>query len=219
MRIWIDNREDNRFIRIGKEHYPNAMIAQLPKGDIVVENKGKWMCIEHKGIEDFRASTIDKRLSSQPIKMTESFDYNFVFVVGSYEDMDIAFGGEGFTEKHYNGKIASLALKYVVPPITVVNDAHCWRMIDSFIERLKEAGKPLVKPIIMENVDDNVYVRMLSQIENLGPTRARLILDEIPFWELPFTTKEELMEIKGIGEKFAETIVKVSRSRENTTHL
>jgi len=206
MRIWADNREDNRFLKKGKKIFPNMMITTLERGDFIIENNGKYLCCEHKRGDDFNASIKDKRLQAQPINMIEGFDYNFVFVEGGYQDIIQNYELPFFTEKMYNGKIASLAMKYVVPPITVDDGNHFWNMLKSFSERLAVAGEPLTKPIILPNKHDKLETRMLMCIHNMGESRATKILEKFDFWSLPEVSKEELMEIKGIGEKYAEII-------------
>lgn len=206
MRIWADNREDTKTLKKGKKVFPNMKITQLPVGDVVIENGGKYLCVEHKEGNDFNASIKDQRLTSQPIGMLDKFDYNFVFVEGTYSDMIQQCDFSSLTEQMYNGKISSLALKYVVPPITVDNTGHFWRMLESFAKKLKYAGEPLTKPIILPNKHDNLETRMMMCFKGLAVERASSILKKFDFWELPNISEDDLMTVPGIGEKYANSI-------------
>lgn len=206
IRVWIDNREERRVIRLGKKEFPDAKVTQLPVGDVVIEKDGKYICIEHKEGNDYNASIKDNRLTLQPINMAQKFDYNFVFIEGGYTDIIQQSDYNNMTEEMYNGKIASLALKYCVPPITVDNTNHFWRMVKAFSKRLEEAGEPLTKPILLPNKHDNLETRMLMCLEGLGEERATGILKKFNFWQLPELETEELITVPGIGVKFAEKI-------------
>ena len=67
-------------------------------------------------------------------------------------------------------------------------------------------------PIIpVSKVNKNVkflIVHILANFPNVGKKRARLLLAHfLTFEAVIMATKEELMEIKGIGEKIAESII------------
>ena len=206
MRAWVDNREDPQFIQKGKKIFPNLMVTQLNTGDVIIEDNGKYVCIEHKEGADFEASIKDKRLSVQPINMVQNFDYSFVFIEGGYLDIIQQNEYSNLMEESYNGKIASLAMKYITPPITMDDSNHFWRMAKVFGKRLEVAGQPLEKPIILPNKQDILEVRMLMCIPGMGKEKASAILNKFDFWSLPEVQVDELMEVKGIGQSYANKI-------------
>ena len=213
MRAWVDNREDPRFIQKGKKIFPNLMVTQLNTGDVIIEDNGKYVCIEHKEGADFEASIKDKRLSVQPINMVQNFDYSFVFIEGGYLDIIQQNEYSNLMEESYNGKIASLAMKYITPPITVDDSNHFWRMAKVFGKRLEVAGEPLTKPIILPNKNNTLEMRMMMCFKGMGEKKASEILKKFDFWSLPEVTTEELMSIKGIGEIYANKIKGQIRKR------
>lgn len=211
----VDTREQDDVIMVGKEMFPDLKVEMLDVGDVVYENGGKSFCVERKCIFDFVDSTRDGRLVSQPMKMIENYDYNYIVIVGSFMTLSIDERYANFTQKQYLGKVASLNMKYRMPTITVEDDFQFWELIGRFIAKLPEAGKPLVKPTIVNPNSDDTHVSMLCCIPGVGESKARLILDEFEFWDLPEVSKEELMEIKGIGNGFAEKIMNYARRKDD----
>ena len=179
----------------------------LKVGDVLVEFNGKYLCIERKTMKDFRDSTFDGRLAEQPVNMAKEYDYRVVFIVGTYEEYYIETEDETFTEEMYNGKIASLGLKYTVPPVTVNSDKHFWRMVRSWAYRLEIAGEPLVTPTILPPKSRDPHVMMLRCIDGIGEDTAIRILEMFEWDELKEATVDDLMMVKGIGKAYAERII------------
>lgn len=211
MWIGVDHREEGKRIWYGKQLFPDLKVCQFDIADVIVENKGKTLAIEIKTMKDLRDSTFDGRLTEQPIKMLEKFDYRAVFIIGGYQEYITETDDTTLTEEMYNGKIASLGLKYQVMPVTVDDEKHLWRMIRSWAYRLEIAGDPVQKPVVLPPKTDDIHARMLAVIPNLGVDKAMAILDKFYFWDLPLVEEKELLEIKGIGKVFAKRIKEICK--------
>jgi len=201
--VVIDDREKPWVLEKGYEYFPHLSVERLEVGDLVCGD----VCIERKEIHDFASSIIDGRLKKQAKRMLERFKAPFIFVVGDWEPLKEQEHFEWFTEQHYTGAVASTAAGIGVPVISCKDEDIFWLMATKFFERYDPSRPIVIKEIIRPKGDDT-YVSMLCCVEGIGESKAKLILKNHHFLTLPNVTKEELMKIPGIGDKYATSIRK-----------
>ena len=83
MKVLIDTREKDRVDSATKYYTKQGLdvsVEELPVGDYVFDNK---VCFELKMMNDFIKSIQDHRVFNQSIDMAETYDYNFVIIVGN----------------------------------------------------------------------------------------------------------------------------------------
>jgi ERCC4-type nuclease len=207
--ILVDYHEDPNTVEIGKKYLPNLQVEHLLYGDIQYIKDGVNACVfEIKIGTDLPNSIRDKRLSTQPKHMKENFQFPFVIFVGTLEQFENSYKQRWFTEKHYHSEMASIMIGHDVKWIQCPDLKSMWKLVKTMIIYYDEclAGKHI-------EITDNSFKRikrlsdemnmLMAGVHGIGEKKAELILSKHPLrtlWDVP---KEKLMEIPGIGDKFA----------------
>lgn len=136
MIIEIDDREPKKMIDLFRKEGLKVVRRRLKVGDYVSGDA----CIERKEINDFCASIIDGRLSSQLVNMKKKFARNYVIVIGGLWSRS--------SKIHVNcilGKMASVVVKYEVPILMVDNDTEAVYLMRRLFERIENAPRIVTK--------------------------------------------------------------------------
>ena len=212
MKILIDAREQDR-IKSATKYYTkqglDVSVEELPVGDYVFDNK---VCFELKMMNDFIKSIQDHRVFNQSIDMAETYDYNFVIIVGNESTrakyLAITRNYRQVTVHQYLGAIASLN-RYV----TVI-ESYSDFIEEAYYRMLIQAKKCLQdKPIVkrFNRKDKNPSLNFLCYcIYGLNYKRAKLIVDTYDLYsldDLKTLDIDKLKEIDGIGVNTARKIM------------
>lgn len=213
LKVKIDAREGKR-IRQGQKYFEKegfeVSISQMQHGDFVCGN----CCIEYKTTRDFINSVQTKRVFRQAINMRNNFEHSFVFVEGEHDKMDRAirssqFQGIPFSWKGFYGAIASLSTYSNV--LIVKNYTEALKLMSRLFEKCNDGkSRSFVAP---PTTSEQWIVNFLSceQGDGIGVKLAEKIMNSLGLKTLEDIfniSKEDLLEINGVGEMTANKIMK-----------
>jgi len=202
--VLVDDREDKKFIAVGREIFPNLQVKRLLVGDIVIPEVN--LAIEHKGGVDYPASFRDGRLYKQAKAMSDSFANSFVFFVGNWQKLQRKKHYEWFQKEQWHGSKATLNCEYQVPLVECTSNKDFWFQVQAHIKKCDPNREPHEPHIDLPKPDTSIELRWMLCINRLGRKRAKLFLEQYSFWDLPNISEKELMEIEGIGPGLARRI-------------
>ena len=224
----IDAREQKR-IETAKNYFTpfadieKVTVEQLEVGDYIFENKGLTCGFEYKTSTDFLSSILNKRVFKECIGLRETVDYPFLIIEGNIpyaKDKLYYSAQQTITNDQIQGAI--YRLRCILPVIIVENPLVPSDKKDDDLETLcfnemykqQQKGCDGKTPYYKELCADkhkNPAISLLMMQYGLSLTSAENIAEELnlntqkQFFEF---TKEELLSIKGIGEKKASRILK-----------
>ena len=212
MLVQIDNREQWR-VKRAKEYYTKqgheVEITELEIGDYLFDNK---VVFEMKMIPDFVSSIQNGKIFNQAINQAENYDYHFVTVFGDLHTRSKAIAmSRNYREVNLYQYISAICS---LNRYTTVLQVFSPYVEEAFYTMEMQAKKCLQnKPIVKRfpRKDKNVCFNFLCHdIYGINSKKAQVIVDTYHLESLNdlFTlTKQELLQIEGIGEKTAENII------------
>ncbi len=183
--VTVDNRETHSQVA---EHLSNLgvkiTLAQLPVGDYAV---GDRILIERKTIQDFVDTLVDRDLFGQMKDLAES----------SIRPILIIEGG-------------SIAADFDVSILFTKDESETVEMIHAFAKR--EAGQPGSPRGLHKSKTGRsgkaAVEYILTAFPEIGPKAARDLLREFgSLRSIMAASKEELLKVKGVGEKTANAVL------------
>ncbi len=183
--VTVDNRETHSRVA---EHLSNLgvkiTLAQLPVGDYTV---GDRILIERKTIQDFVDTLVDRDLFGQMKDLAES----------SIRPILIIEGG-------------SIAADFDVSILFTKDENETVEMIHAFAKR--EAGQPGSPRGLHKSKTGRsgkaAVEYILTAFPEIGPKAARDLLREFgSLRSIMAASKEELLKVKGVGEKTANAVL------------
>ena len=215
MKVQIDVREKDR-IKSATQYYEEqgleVTVEELEIGDYIFSDGNNEVVFEFKLTSDFIASIQDNRVFNQSINMAENYDYAFIMIHGDLHTRSKCIAmSRNYREVNlfqYIGAISSLN-RYVT-----VLQCYSPFINESYYTMMKQAQKCLQnKPIIKKfpRKDKNPAFNFLCHdIYGINWKKAQLITDKYhleSLTDLMKLTKDDLMEIEGIGENTAMKIL------------
>lgn len=212
----IDSREKER-IPYAKKFFDKYMpiTVELNTGDFMFENEdtAEFVIFEYKTMKDFIGSVSDGRIFEQVKRMNDEFDWNFVVIEGTIDDLQRENKrrmfqqntGRPFSLAQFYGAIAKLNCYTTV--------VQCHNQAQAFNYMEKQALKifndePLLKHF--KSDADNPALNYLNCINGIGFKTGKLIVDEFNIKSLndllAVVENEDLTSINGIGKKTEEII-------------
>lgn len=210
MDIKIDNRERKR-IKKATEYYESkdhiVNVETLETGDYVFEDK---VVFEYKTYDDVFASIMDGRLFDESLRQSESYPYHYVIIVGNDKDRKNALYKlfklhVKFTIKQYYGAITRLNTYTNV--IYAPNTPKAFKIMECQTEKCLD-NKPMIREL--KGKTDNPALNILMFLPDIKYARAKLIVDSLELEtveDLLNISKEDLISIKGVGNKIADNIL------------
>ena len=170
------------------------------------------VCFEFKTIADFISSIQDNRVFNEALNQAENYNHHFVVIQGdeSTRAKCLAFtkNYRKVTIFQYHGAIASLN-RY-----TTVLESYSSFIDEAFYKMLVQTRKCLSsKPIVRKfpkKTSNSAFNFLCGCIYGINYKKANQIVNTYhleSLADLMQLTKEDLMEIDGIGEKNAERIL------------
>jgi len=215
MKVQIDVREKDR-IKSATQYYEEqgleVTVEELEIGDYIFSDGNNEVVFEFKLTSDFIASIQDNRVFNQSINMAENYDYAFIMIHGDLHTRSKCIAmSRNYREVNlfqYIGAISSLN-RYVT-----VLQCYSPFINESYYTMMKQAQKCLQnKPIVKKfpRKDKNTAFNFLcNDIYGINWKKAQLITDKYhleSLTDLMKLTKDDLMEIEGIGENTAMKIL------------
>lgn len=210
MKIYIDSREGKR-ISPCLSHFKNTTyeteVKQLQYGDFVCGNAA----IEYKATEDLIHSIQSKRIFKQAVNLANNYEHAFIFMEAEKVKLQNAikksqFVGQPFSWAQYYGAISSLS--QIVVPIVVPNFKQSCQLMEKLFKKCND-GK--IRTVFTNAKKyDNFLVNSLSSIDGIDKFALPIIdtLELKCFEDLCNVTYDDLIGVKGIGKKKAETVMK-----------
>lgn len=224
----IDAREQKR-IETAKNYFTpfadieKVTVEQLEVGDYIFENKGLTCGFEYKTSTDFLSSILNKRVFKECIGLRETVNYPFLIIEGNipYAKNKLYYSAQQtITNDQIQGAI--YRLRCILPVIIVENplvpddkkdddlETLCFNEMYNQQKKGCDGKTPYYKELCADK-HKNPAISLLMMQYGLSLTSAENIAEELnlntqkQFFEF---TKEELLSIKGIGEKKASRILK-----------
>ena len=213
----IDSREKDR-IPYAKQFFDKYMpiTVELNTGDFMFENEDtdEAVIFEYKTMKDFLGSVSDGRIWEQVKRMNDEFNWNFVVIEGTIEDLQRENKrrmlqkntGRPFSLSQFYGAIARLNCYTTV---TIChNQAQAFNYMEKQMLKIFD-DKPLLKHF--KSDADNPALNFLCCINGINYKTAKLIVDEYDIKNLHdlvvILNTVDLTDIKGIGEKSKDKIM------------
>lgn len=213
----IDSREKTR-IPYAKQFFDKyePLVVELLTGDYMFENRDNDECVifEYKTMKDFIGSVSDGRIFEQVKRMNAEFDWSFVVIEGTIEDLNHENKrrmfqqntGRPFSLSQFYGAIAKLNCYTTV--VQCHNQAQAFNYMEKQMLKIFN-NKPLLKNF--KHDGDNAVLNFLCCINGINYKTANLIVDEYNIKNLHdlvvITNAVDFTVIDGIGPKKARLIV------------
>lgn len=202
--VLADHREkNNRVVKELIDAGVSVRTAQLASADYVVSGK---VGVELKKVPDFVASIIDGRILDQVRDLKNSFP-KAVLVIEGEEDI---YSVRKVHANAIRGMLASIVLDFHVPVLYTKNPSDTAALLAVMAKR--EQGKEIdfslhaLKPKSIREQQEFI----VSAFPNIGMQTSRLLLENFgSIKKLVNSTEEQLLELKGVGEKTAQQLVKM----------
>lgn len=209
--VVIDNREMHSKVA---EHLSNAgikiILDNLETGDYEV---GGRILIERKTIKDFVDTLIDRDLFGQVKALSENSIRPILLIEGgSISDL---YDLRNIHPNAVRSTIASIAADYDVSLLFTKDETETAEMIAAFAKRennTERKPRTLHKSKLFKSKSETAEY-IISAFPDIGIKAARDILREFrTVKNVVCASKEELMKVKGVGEKTAESIVSAAEA-------
>ncbi len=175
---------------------------KLEVGDYIVSDR---VCVERKRIDDFIESIIDKRIFEQASRLKKAYEKPIIIVEGSKHSRN-------FNPNALRGAIVSLIVDFGIPVIFSDGEEETASIIALLAKREQEEEKREIQirgeKKIMSTREMQEFI--VASLPYVNTVLARRLLERFKTVEKVFTaSKEELLEVKGIGIKIADEIRKI----------
>ncbi len=202
--ILADHREkNNRVVKELIDAGVSVKTAQLTTADYVVSGK---VGVELKKVPDFVASIIDGRILDQVRDLKNSFQKAILIIEGE-EDI---YSVRRVHANAIRGMLASIVLDFQVPVLYTKNQQDTAALLTVMAKR--EQGKEIdfslhsLKPKSVREQQEFI----VSAFPNIGVQTAKLLLEHFgSIKNLVNASEEQLLELKGVGDKTAQMLVKM----------
>ncbi len=202
--ILADHREkNNRVVKELIDAGVSVKTAQLTTADYVVSGK---VGVELKKVPDFVASIIDGRILDQVRDLKNSFQ-KAVLVIEGEEDI---YTVRNVHANAIRGMLASIVLDFHVPVLYTKNPQDTAALLAVMAKR--EQGKEIdftIHPLKPKSIREQQEF-IVAAFPNIGVQTAKVLLEHFgSIKNLVNATEGQLTELKGIGDKTAQQLVKM----------
>lgn len=202
--VLADHREkNNRIVKELIDAGVSVKTAQLTTADYVVSGK---VGVELKKVPDFVASIIDGRILDQVRDLKNSFQ-KAVLIIEGEEDI---YSVRNVHANAIRGMLASIVLDFHVPVLYTKNPQDTAALLAVMAKR--EQGKEIdfalhsLKPKSVREQQEFI----VAAFPNIGTQTAKTLLEHFgSIKNLVNATEAQLTELKGIGDKTAQQLVKM----------
>ncbi len=173
-------------------------LRSLKVGDYVVSGE---VAVERKRLEDFARSLLDGRLFEQARTLVSTYPRALLLVEGLDSTLNIS-------PQAFWGAMLTLLYDFRLPVVWVRSPAEAAQIVALLARREQVEGRayPAIregKPPTLKEIQEYV----VAGLPGVELTLARRLLEFFGSVEAVFRAeKEELMKVRGVGEKLAERI-------------
>lgn len=222
MNLTIDVRE-HKDRRQNCIHFFNGKldtkVQRLEYGDYLFSNGFKDVVFEYKTIEDFINSIKDTSVFEEVINQTYKYDFSYLVIVGDIEEYCERMWkiyNVRKTWKNYNNYIkhsmrmftgAYNRILCICPVINVSTENSAFIAMEDISDKIMNNNN-FVFGSKRRLKDNNSLISLLSVV--LGKKTSELVVNELELTclkDLLDVKKEDLLSIKGIGDKKANDIM------------
>jgi Fanconi anemia group M protein len=202
VKIFVDKREANSRIATILSKRCLVEEKQLAVGDYLLS---KRVAVERKTASDFLQSIIDGRLFKQIEELKSNFRLPLLIIEGNN-----LFNSE--RKIHPNairGALASISLDYGVPILRTENNLETAEMLLAIAKReqLERRKNIAVRGRKAKRSANEMQEYLISGLPKINRAKSKALLKHFGTPEKVFTaSKEELMQVEGVGEKLAKKI-------------
>ncbi|MBS7647591.1 MAG: ERCC4 domain-containing protein [Candidatus Bathyarchaeia archaeon] len=175
--------------------------ALAPADYVVAEN----YAIERKEIHDFFRSIFDGRLFEQAERLTETYENACLVVEGDLNAVKLIQ-----TPQVFWGALAKVMADHNIAVVFTPNEEHTAMFLCMLAKKLQEEER---RKIAVKHKPKAYTLRQrqllaVQSLPKIGPERAEALLKRFGSVRRVFqASKRELLSVKGLGEKTAQTIV------------
>lgn len=206
-KVAVDDRETSSAV-VEELHRTDAgiEIRRLDSGDYAV---GERVLIERKTVNDFLNTLVDRDLFGQLSELRRSSPRPILIVEGR-EDI---YSVRNIHPNSIRGMLSAIMVDFGIPVIFTPDEKETAAMIYAIARREeKESGERQLHAHKTMATPSEEVEEIISSFPGVGPKHARILLREFGSVKaIVESEKEELMKIKGIGEKTASSIYETSR--------
>ena len=212
--VIVDNREMSAKVAEELSNLgAHVVLEHMAAGDYAV---GSRILIERKTVQDFVDTLVDRDLFGQMKDLAESSLRPILIIEGG--GISDLYSARNIHPNAIRNTLASIAADYDVSILFTRDAAETAQMIFAFAKREasdehKERSKHKSKS---SQVESEAVLYILTAFPSVGPKAARDLLSEFGSLRAVLSaTKEELMDVKGIGEKTASAIISALEKKWN----
>ena len=217
-KVFIDTKEQS-FVKKSKLFFDNKHIKNYTKsldnGDLkILLATKKFFTVERKRYDDFASSYIKKHLQDQAVRMNDECDFFCVIIHGDMGDIRNAArfnpALQKINQKSIDKMYQKMELVYRCPCFFVENDTQYFNKVIELSNMLVKAESHIIKSSIQ--VKENPDLSMLMAGGGIGQGLAETLINEFgsPKNAL-YASREELLDINGIGDS---TVIKIKELKE-----
>ena len=202
--VLADHREkDNKVVKELIEMGVSVKTAQLQSADYLLSGD---VGVELKKVPDFVASILDGRLLEQVRELRKNFEKALLIIEGEEDIYSIR-------KVHANairGMLASIVLDFHIPVLYTKNPQDTAGLLAVMAKREqdKDAQQALSEHKPRSLAEQQEY--FLASLPGLGLNTAKLLLQKFgSIQETVNSSVEQLQEIKGVGPKTAQKLIKL----------
>lgn len=225
IRVWIDSKEQ-KFVQKSQSFFNGKNIrnevTSLENGDLrLLLSTKEFFTVERKRYDDFVSSYITKHLVDQAIRMNQYCSpFYCVIVHGSMQDV--------YNAAQYNQALKRIKPKtvekmhqkmeliYKLPCFFVDNDVQYFHKVIELADTIVKstANNVIVKSGVQ--VKEDISLSLLMCAPDIGVNTAKLLLSKFETPQNVFNaSREELLEIKGVGDSTVAKIKDLKEAYEN----
>lgn len=175
--ITIDSRECSAVVKAFKKHKIEHKVEALPVGDFMCE---KNLVIEHKSVSDFVSSFRSGHLQKQLLQQ-EQFKHSFLIITGNWSDL-ARFGKMRFTVNQLTGMLASVAVRYSVKMVHVVNNSQMALTVQAICKKCDDGKEVTIRDTeLLRNTmtKEDIKIKILTCFDGVGIKTAEKILKDL----------------------------------------
>jgi len=203
VRIVVDDREIRSQVIESLKLQPHVQleVRRLSVGDYEVGTE--WV-FERKTIHDFAASLADGRLFRQVARLARCPNGAALILEGP----DQVRAETGISPEAWQGTLISIGLVFRLPVIRSADPEETARLLIYAANQVGRRRDVVFVPAGRRaRTLERQRIRMLAALPRIGPHRARILLNHFgSIAAVVQAAREELMEVRGIGEQIAREI-------------
>ncbi len=202
--IIADHREKgNKIVKELIELGISVKTSQLELADYLISGK---VAVELKKVPDFVASIIDGRLLEQVRALKSNFE-KAVLIIEGEEDI---YSVRQIHANAIRGMLAAIAVDFNMPILYTKNPKETAALLAVMAKREQDTARDFSYHERKPRTVQEQLEFMVTSFPNIGVIHARNLLHHFTsFKKLVDASKEEIMQIEGVGEKTAERLIKI----------